>query len=121
MTPRQSECLRYITVYIATHGYSPNFEEIKSALKLASKSNVFRLLECLERAGKIRRLPNRARSIEVIGMPRLPLPPRTSPNDFASILINAMTWAVQEARRRGESVTVESLRPVILRAIEASA
>lgn len=69
LTQVQSKLLSYINDAIAETGITPSFEEMKGALGLASKSGVFRLLSGLEERGFIRRLPNRARAIEVLRPP----------------------------------------------------
>src|SRR5690606_11168442 len=50
-------------------GVSPSFEEMKDALDLRSKSGIHRLINALEERGFIRRLPNRARALEVLKLP----------------------------------------------------
>jgi repressor LexA len=69
LTRKQSELLTYIHGQLAESGVSPSFEEMKDALSLKSKSGVHRLISALEERGFIRRLPNRARALEVVKMP----------------------------------------------------
>ena len=69
LTRKQNELLRYIHGHLAETGVSPSFEEMKEALELKSKSGVHRLISALEERGFIRRLPNRARALEVLRMP----------------------------------------------------
>jgi repressor LexA len=69
LTRKQSELLRYIHGHLSETGVSPSFEEMKEALELKSKSGVHRLISALEERGFIRRLPNRARALEVMKMP----------------------------------------------------
>ena len=69
LTRKQSELLTYIHERLAESGVSPSFEEMKDALALKSKSGVHRLISALEERGFIRRLPNRARALEVMRMP----------------------------------------------------
>ncbi len=66
LTAKQRELLQFITVRLEESGISPSFEEMKDALDLRSKSGVHRLISALEERGFIRRLPNRARALEVI-------------------------------------------------------
>jgi repressor LexA len=66
LTAKQRELLQFITVRLEDSGVSPSFEEMKDALDLKSKSGVHRLISALEERGFIRRLPNRARALEVI-------------------------------------------------------
>ncbi len=69
LTRKQHELLTYIHGHLAENGVSPSFEEMKEALELKSKSGVHRLISALEERGFIRRLPNRARALEVVRMP----------------------------------------------------
>jgi repressor LexA len=69
LTAKQRELLHFITVRLEDSGISPSFEEMKDALDLKSKSGVHRLISALEERGFIRRLPNRARALEVIRQP----------------------------------------------------
>ena len=66
LTAKQHELLRFIQVRLQESGVSPSFEEMKEALDLRSKSGVHRLISALEERGFIRRLPNRARALEVL-------------------------------------------------------
>jgi repressor LexA len=96
LTRKQHELLTYIHERLAEGGVSPSFEEMKDALDLKSKSGVHRLISALEERGFIRRLPNRARALEVTKMPdsraggaagsRAPnLPPAANSNDVVEI------------------------------------
>lgn len=69
LTRKQHELLLYIHERLGETGVSPSFEEMKDALDLKSKSGVHRLISALEERGFIRRLPNRARALEVLRMP----------------------------------------------------
>ena len=69
LTRKQHELLCYINDHLGETGVSPSFEEMKAALDLKSKSGVHRLISALEERGFIRRLPNRARALEVMRMP----------------------------------------------------
>jgi repressor LexA len=69
LTRKQHELLSYIHEHLSGSGVSPSFEEMKDALDLKSKSGVHRLISALEERGFIRRLPNRARALEVVKMP----------------------------------------------------
>ena len=66
LTRKQHELLIYIQDRLNDTGVSPSFEEMKEALALKSKSGVHRLISALEERGFIRRLPNRARALEVL-------------------------------------------------------
>ena len=69
LTSKQNELLRFIHERLENNGVSPSFEEMKEALDLKSKSGVHRLIGALEERGFIRRLPNRARALEILQMP----------------------------------------------------
>lgn len=69
LTPKQRELLLFIHERIKESGVSPSFDEMKDALDLASKSGIHRLITALEERGFIRRLPHRARALEVLKLP----------------------------------------------------
>lgn len=69
LTRKQHELIRFIQSRLEESGVSPSFEEMKDALDLKSKSGVHRLISALEERGFIRRLPNRARALEVLRQP----------------------------------------------------
>ena len=69
LTRKQHELITFIQTKLEESGISPSFEEMKEALDLKSKSGVHRLISALEERGFIRRLPNRARALEVIKTP----------------------------------------------------
>lgn len=69
LTAKQHELLLFIQRRLEDSGISPSFEEMKDALDLKSKSGVHRLISALEERGFLRRLPNRARALEVIRQP----------------------------------------------------
>ena len=69
LTRKQYELLRFIHERLTESGVPPSFDEMKEALDLRSKSGIHRLITALEERGFIRRLPNRARAIEVIKLP----------------------------------------------------
>src|SRR5437870_13067463 len=71
LTRKQLELLRFIHERLKETGVPPSFDEMKDALDLRSKSGIHRLITALEERGFIRRLPNRARAIEVIKLPEL--------------------------------------------------
>ena len=69
LTRKQQELLIFIDERLKADGVSPSFEEMKAALNLKSKSGVHRLINALEERAFIRRLPNRARALEVLKQP----------------------------------------------------
>ena len=69
LTRKQHELLRFIHERLRESGVPPSFDEMKDALDLKSKSGIHRLITALEERGFIRRLPNRARALEVLRLP----------------------------------------------------
>jgi repressor LexA len=69
LTKKQHELLMFINQRLAATGVAPSFDEMKDALRLRSKSGIHRLISGLEERGFIRRLPHRARALEVIKLP----------------------------------------------------
>ncbi len=69
LTRKQHELLRFIHERLRETGIPPSFDEMKDALDLKSKSGIHRLITALEERGFIRRLPNRARALEVLRLP----------------------------------------------------
>jgi repressor LexA len=76
LTAKQHELIRFIQQRLEETGISPSFEEMKEALDLKSKSGVHRLISALEERGFLRRLPNRARALEVVRQPEDVTPAR---------------------------------------------
>ncbi|WBH16217.1 transcriptional repressor LexA [Sphingomonas radiodurans] len=76
LTRKQHELICFIEDRLIETGVSPSFEEMKEALDLKSKSGVHRLISALEERGFLRRLPNRARALEVIKIPERAEPRR---------------------------------------------
>lgn len=94
LTRKQHELVCFIHDRLEETGVSPSFEEMKEALDLKSKSGVHRLISALEERGFIRRLPNRARALEVVKMPErgdLPKSARTTTPVAASSNVVSMT------------------------------
>lgn len=74
LTRKQHELLMFIHERIKETGVSPSFDEMKEALDLASKSGIHRLITALEERGFLRRLPHRARALEVVKLPQQATP-----------------------------------------------
>ena len=81
LTAKQHELLLFIQRKLEETGISPSFEDMKEALDLKSKSGVHRLISALEERGFIRRLPNRARALEVLREPENVAASRKPAND----------------------------------------
>jgi repressor LexA len=69
LTKKQKNLLLFINKKIRSSGISPSYEEMKQSLNLKSKSGIHRLISALEERGFIRRLPHKARALEVIKLP----------------------------------------------------
>jgi repressor LexA len=82
LTRKQHELLRFIHDRLREDGVPPSFDEMKEALELRSKSGIHRLIMALEERGFIRRLPNRARAIEVVKLPEQAVPNATPRGRF---------------------------------------
>src|SRR4029453_16677439 len=82
LTRKQHELLMFIHERIKESGVSPSFDEMKEALDLASKSGIHRLITALEERGFLRRLPHRARALEVVGLPEQATPRARGPTPF---------------------------------------
>jgi repressor LexA len=80
LTAKQRELLLFIDARLNEGGISPSFDEMREALDLKSKSGVHRLISALEERGFIRRLPNRARALEVVKLPETKPSATVTPN-----------------------------------------
>lgn len=87
LTRKQHELLLFIHERMKESGIPPSFDEMKDALDLASKSGIHRLITALEERGFIRRLPNRARAMEVIKLPEAYNPGLTPRRGFTPNVI----------------------------------
>src|SRR5256884_1210164 len=100
LTRKQFELLRFIHERLKEAGVPPSFDEMKDALFLRSKSGIHRLIIALEERGFIRRLPNRARALEVLRLPDSSSPPeigrtkRFSPSVIEGNLGKVRAWAL---------------------------
>lgn len=100
LTLKQRQLLLFIHERIKETGISPSFDEMKDALNLASKSGIHRLISALEERGFIRRLPHRARALEVLKLPdsaATAAPPRGR-QSFRPSLVDAGREVIQGAR-----------------------
>jgi repressor LexA len=87
LTRKQHELLLFINERLKESGVPPSFDEMKDALDLASKSGIHRLITALEERGFIRRLPNRARALEVLRMPESLTPSYNAARKFSPSVI----------------------------------
>jgi repressor LexA len=115
LTRKQHELLMFIHERMKEAGIPPSFDEMKDALDLRSKSGIHRLITALEERGFIRRLPNRARALEVIKLPDSMNPSlggrkaRFEPN-----VIDGNLGRVAQLPARYNASGGESARPVVI-------
>ena len=88
LTAKQHELLLFINERLNQSGVSPSFDEMREALDLKSKSGVHRLISALEERGFIRRLPNRARALEVLKLPESATPAAAVPRPVVPAAAN---------------------------------
>ncbi len=99
LTRKQHELLLFIHERLKETGIPPSFDEMKEALDLASKSGIHRLITALEERGFIRRLPNRARALEVLRLPDSIAPGLNSQKKFAPSVIEGSLGKARRHRR----------------------
>lgn len=104
LTNKQHELLLFIHKRLSVDGVSPSFDEMKDALNLASKSGVHRLVSALEERGFIRRLPHRARALEILKLPDSSTPKAAAP---AGNVVQGDFGSASE--RAGDSIDVPVL------------
>ena len=116
LTKKQSDLLRFIHERLKESGVPPSFDEMKEALDLRSKSGIHRLILALEERGFIRRLPNRARALEVLRLPE------TSSRQSASVTNTKFSPSVIEgnlgrvrplSERRDEDYELNTSIPIM--------
>ncbi|MBO6542040.1 MAG: transcriptional repressor LexA [Alphaproteobacteria bacterium] len=105
LTRKQHELLMFINERIKESGVSPSFDEMKEALDLRSKSGIHRLITALEERGFLRRLPHRARALEIVKLPE-----SASPSFGRNS--NGFSPAVIEGSLGKERTTPQNTRPV---------
>ena len=100
LTRKQHELLLFIHERLKESGIPPSFDEMKEALDLASKSGIHRLITALEERGFIRRLPNRARALEVLRLPDSIAPGLAQPRKFSPSVIEGSLGRRPEPQRQ---------------------
>jgi hypothetical protein len=88
LTKRQRDLMIFMRDYMDQNGVSPSFDEMVEALGLSSKSGIHRMITALEERGFVRRLPGRARALELLGEWAVPVEPP----------IKVFTWETNEDR-----------------------
>ncbi len=100
LTRKQQELLLFIHERMKETGIPPSFDEMKDALDLASKSGIHRLITALEERGFIRRLPNRARALEVIKLPEAYTPSLKARRGFSPSVIEGSLGKARPAEEK---------------------
>jgi repressor LexA len=100
LTRKQHELLLFIHERLKETGIPPSFDEMKEALDLASKSGIHRLITALEERGFIRRLPNRARALEVTRLPDSIAPGLNQAKKFSPSVIQGSLGRAPEKPRQ---------------------
>ena len=95
LTRKQLELLLFINERLKEEGVPPSFEEMKMALDLQSKSGVHRLIVALEERGFLKRMPNRARALEVIKLPESHTPSLVKKAGFSPSVIEGSLGKVK--------------------------
>ncbi|OLP58609.1 repressor LexA [Xaviernesmea oryzae] len=111
LTRKQQELLLFIHERMKESGVPPSFDEMKDALSLASKSGIHRLITALEERGFIRRLPNRARALEVIKLPEVYAAPAAAKRGFTPSVIQGS---------RDQAQARETARPAAARPVDSA-
>ncbi len=101
LTRKQLQLLEFIRDYMAREGIAPSFDEMKDALGLRSKSGVHRLVSALEERGFLRRLPHRARGLEIIRQPGSPPPAAEAPGFTPRVVPGGMPERAAPQRPAG--------------------
>lgn len=101
LTRKQHDLLLFIHERLQAAGVPPSFDEMKDALELKSKSGIHRLITALEERGFIRRLPNRARALEILRLPEglAKAPPRPQQGFKPSLVSSASSMESTQAGR----------------------
>ena len=112
LTRKQHELLVFIHERLKEAGVPPSFDEMKDALDLRSKSGIHRLIKALEERGFIKRLPNRARAIEVVRMPESTTPAAPRARGFSPSVIEGSLGRMRVAAS-GEAANDPVVVPVM--------
>ena len=105
LTKKQKNLLLYINKKLRASGVSPSYEEMKQSLNLKSKSGIHRLISALEERGFIRRLPHKARALEVIKLPET-----ASANDiYNSFSPSVIKGGLDEDKRNSDDIEIPVL------------
>jgi len=104
LTQKQKDLLMFIHQRLQDSGVPPSFDEMKEALELKSKSGIHRLITALEERGFIRRLPHRARALEVLKLPESSGRPEVSASPPRLEVIEGGGASPQDDRLPGSTI-----------------
>lgn len=104
LTQRQQECLDFIKATIAARDYPPTYDEIAKSLDLHSRSGVQRIVMGLESRGLIRRIPGKARAIEVV-----------DPSSMRAVMLSGEVFRLVQAYAASERISVDVAASELLR------
>ncbi len=107
LTRKQYELLMFVHDHLSTEGVSPSFDEMKEALNLKSKSGIHRLITGLEERGFLRRLPNRARALEVVRLPENTTPEQLPIRNRRVDMLRAKEIGTRKSMMRGGGNSVQ--------------
>jgi repressor LexA len=110
LTKKQKNLLLFINKKLRASGISPSYEEMKDSLNLKSKSGIHRLISALEERGFLRRLPHKARALEVIKLPET-----ASAND----IYNSFSPSVINGGLHAENINTNEMEIPVLGSIAA--
>lgn len=105
LTRKQHDLLSFIHERLRDSGVPPSFDEMKDALELRSKSGIHRLITALEERGFIRRLPNRARALEILKLPEAMQKDRPAPVGHAGFTPSVIEGSRDAARKTSEPIS----------------
>ncbi|WP_413988075.1 transcriptional repressor LexA [Labrys okinawensis] len=114
LTKKQHELLRFIHERLKEQGVPPSFDEMKEALDLRSKSGIHRLIMALEERGFIRRLPNRARALEVVRLPESAVPGLSLASSQRGFRPNVIEGNLGKVRTVRPEADDDAARPVLI-------
>lgn len=104
LTAKQQQLLLFIQKRLSDNGVSPSFDEMKDALGLKSKSGVHRLINALEERGFLRRMPNRARALEILKVPDSQAVESTKENNVLAPTFGSKRDAPSKAHEHGVDI-----------------
>ncbi|MDX1739237.1 MAG: repressor LexA, partial [Alphaproteobacteria bacterium] len=107
LTRKQYDLLLFIHDRLQESGVSPSFDEMKDALDLKSKSGIHRLITGLEERGFLRRLPHRARALEIIKLPENAAPDELPVRNRRVETIRRQELGTRKSMLRGSGNSVQ--------------